>query len=259
MIKGFYAAASAMVANMNRQTALAHNIANIDTPGFRQILYAMEDWYVTPSFQDSEEILPEIDVNHITKPGYIGLGTQTSEPIDDYSQGTLKNTGQEFDLAIRGTGFFRVRTEDGERYTRDGRFHRDANNQLVTTEGFLVLSDGGQPITLPELTVNSEIYIDETGTMYRTNGAEIGQIGLAAFDDPEAELTRAGNNIFAAEGGITGDEPGTIHQGYLEMSNGTVESLMTQMMIVGRAYEAAQRIVQMQDETTGKLITNLNR
>ena len=256
MIKGFYAATSAMVANMNRQSALAHNIANLDTPGFRQILYSMEDWYVTTSFQASEEILPAMDVNHIHKPGYIGLGTQNSLPIDDFNQGTVKSTGLEFDLAIRGTGFFRVRTEAGERFTRDGRFHRDANNQLVTVDGFLVLDDNGQPITLP---TNTTIRIDETGTMYQTSGATVGQIGLAAFTDPQAELVRDGNNTFRADGGITAEDPGTVHQGNLEMSNATVESLMTQMVIVGRAYEAAQRVVQMEDDTTGKLISNLSR
>ncbi len=256
MIKGFYAAASAMVANMNRQTALAHNIANLDTPGFRQILYNMEDWYVTPSFQASEEILPAMDVNHIHKPGYIGLGTQTTLPIDDFSQGAVKSTGQEFDFSINGTGFFRVRTDKGERYTRDGRFHRDANNQLVTVEGYNVLDNNGQPITLP---TNTTITVDETGTMYQTSGATAGQIGLAAFTDPNAELKRDGNNIFAAAGGVTGTNPGTINQGYLEMSNGTVDALMSQMVIVGRAYEAAQRIVQMEDDTTGKLISYIGR
>ncbi len=256
MIKGFYAAASAMVAGMKRQNALSHNIANLETPGFRQILLAMDDWYVTPVKSASEAVYPHLDVNSIRKPGYVGLGTETSEEINDFSQGTLKATGEELDLAVRGTGFFRVKTPDGERYTRDGRFHKDKNGNLVTVDGYQVLNTGGQAITLPDAPVR----VDENGVIYNAiSGANVGQIGVAAFDDPQAELVRDGTNTFVAEGGITGENPGVVEQGYLEMANANVDSLMTQMVIVGRAYEAAQRVVQMQDETTGKLISNLNR
>jgi flagellar basal-body rod protein FlgF len=255
MIKGLYAAASAMVAGMKRQSALAHNIANLETPGFRQIMLAMDDWYVTPVRQDSEQVFPQMDVNHREKPGYTGLGTETSPEITDFSQGAIKATDNELDLAINGTGFFRVKTPDGVRYTRDGRFLRDANNQLVTTNGYFVLDANGQVINLPD----GSVRIDESGNITSTNGTQVTQISLVAFKDPLTELTRDGMNTFAAQGAPTGSTPGSIEQGYLESSNASVETLMTQMIAVSRAYEAAQRVVQMVDGETGTMINSLSR
>ncbi len=251
MIKGMYAAASAMIAGMKRQSALAHNVANLDTPGFRQILLAMDDWYVTPVRQNSQTMMPQMDVNHMSQLGYVGLGSQTSPEITDFSQGGMKASDNELDFAINGTGFFRVKTSDGERYTRDGRFLRDANNQLVTVNGYQVLNTNGQVITLPE----GAVRIDESGNISGTNGAQVAQIGMAAFKDPNTELTRDGMNTFAAKGAPTDNNPGTVQQGYLEMSNVN----LTRVVATGRAYEAAQRMVQMADETTGKMLSSLSR
>ena len=251
MIKGMYAAASAMIAGMKRQSALAHNVANLDTPGFRQILLAMDDWYVTPVRQNSQTMMPQMDVNHMSQLGYVGLGSQTSPEITDFSQGGMKASDNELDFAINGTGFFRVKTSDGERYTRDGRFLRDANNQLVTVNGYQVLNTNGQVITLPE----GAVRIDELGNISGTNGAQVAQIGMAAFKDPNTELTRDGMNTFAAKGAPTDNNPGTVQQGYLEMSNVN----LTRVVATGRAYEAAQRMVQMADETTGKMLSSLSR
>jgi flagellar basal body rod protein FlgG len=240
-----------MIAGMKRQSALAHNVANLDTPGFRQILLAMDDWYVTPVRQNSQTMMPQMDVNHMSQLGYVGLGSQTSPEITDFSQGGMKASDNELDFAINGTGFFRVKTSDGERYTRDGRFLRDANNQLVTVNGYQVLNTNGQVITLPE----GAVRIDELGNISGTNGAQVAQIGMAAFKDPNTELTRDGMNTFAAKGAPTDNNPGTIQQGYLEMSNVN----LTRVVATGRAYEAAQRMVQMADETTGKMLSSLSR
>lgn len=254
MIKGFYAAASAMVAGMHRQNILAQNIANLDTPGFRQILLAMDDWYVTPITQAKQDLQPIKGINTLRQLGYLGLGTDTSPEITDYSQGSLKSTSQELDFAVQGAGFFRVQAPEGERYTRDGRFLRDANNQLVTVDGYKVLDTNGNAIKLP----TGQVSVDEIGVIV-VDDQQVATIGLAAFNDPQTELVRAGTNTFTATGTPTGTTTGTIEQGYLEMTNSSLESLMTQMVIVGRAYEANQRIVGMQDEILGKVINNLNR
>ncbi len=255
MIKGFYSAASAMVAGMKRQSVLSHNISNLDTPGFRQIMLAMDDWYESPVVTASQEILPHMDVNNLTSLGYLGLGTETSPQITDFSQGDINSTGRELDLAINGSGFFRVETPDGERYTRDGRFSRDADLNLVNVDGYFVLDENGEPITLPD----TQVYISDDGSIIDQDGTTVATIGLADFTDPLTELARDGLNTFKADGGITGDNPGGISQGYLEATNSNVEALMTQMVIVGRAYEASQRIVQMEDDITGKILSYLGR
>lgn len=255
MIKGLYSAASAMLANLTRHGTLTHNVANLDTPGFKQVLVSLDD------FVDTGVVAPPgptAGAAGLTYIGDLGLGVQPAPEVTDHTQGGLRFTGQPLDLAIQGPGFFRVQTEAGERYTRDGRFLRDAAGNLVSVDGYAVLSDGGQPVSLPE----GDLAIAPDGTL-TINGAGAGRLGLAYFNDPAAELERDRPNLFAAAAGSAaaaapaGQAQGTVSQGYLEMSNANAAQLMTQMVAVSRAYEAAQQMVQTQDELLGRAISSL--
>jgi flagellar basal-body rod protein FlgF len=250
MIKGLYAAASAMLANLNRQGALAHNVSNLDTPGFKQLMVSMDEFTETEVIDPPG---PTASPRQLRLIGDLGLGVETRPEGTDFTEGGMRYTGQPLDLAVNGEGFFRVQTPDGERYTRDGRFQRDSQGNLVTVDGYKVLSDGGQPINLPE----GDITVTMDGTVM-VAGKAAGKIGLASFQNPETELERDLANTFASTGGApTGTTKGTINEGYLEMSNASPAEIMTQMVAVTRAYEAAQRMVQTQDELLGKSIANL--
>lgn len=251
MIKGLYSAASAMIAGFNRQQSLAHNVANLDTAGFKQTLSTLEKWISTPVTAGSSDGV----LAGLRALGEVGLGVDSAPDTIDFSQGSIKTTGHAFDLAIEGDGFFRVKTPSGERYTRDGRFMRDASGMLVTVDGFQVLDNNGQPIKLPE----GDINFAPDGTINNAAGQSTGKIGLVAFKDPAAELTRAGDNTFAASGAPSGDNPGLIQQGALESSNANATQIMTQLVEVQRSYEAAQQMVQNQDELLGKSINTLGR
>lgn len=252
MIKGLYAAASAMLANLSRQETLAHNIANLDTPGFKQVLVSLEDFVQTPVAYPpgSNSTLPARD----RLVGSLGLGVESTPQETDHSSGGLKYTGQPYDMAIQGAGYFRVQTPEGERYTRDGRFMRDAQGNLVTVDGYKVLNDAGQPITLED----GELFVSPDGAL-TLNGQDVGRLGIAYFNDPAAELQRDLPNTFRAAGAPTGQAQGSVQQGYLEMSNADPTQLMTQMVAVSRAYEAAQQMVQVQDELLGQSIATLGR
>ncbi len=251
MIKGLYSAASAMIAGFNRQQTLAHNVANLDTAGFKQILTSLEKWIDTPVTAGAMEGW----MAGLRSLGEVGLGVETTPDTTDFSQGSIKYTGHALDLAVEGSGFFRVSTSAGERYTRDGRFLRDANGMLVTIDGYPVLDKNGQPIKLP----NGEIGVSADGTITDPTGQISGQIGLAAFTDPAAELVRDGENTFLAAGAPSGADPGTIQQCALEMSNANPTQLMTQLVEVQRTYQAAQQMVQIQDELLQKSIATLGR
>jgi flagellar basal body rod protein FlgG len=172
----------------------------------------------------------------------------------------MKLTGQPLDLAIQGPGFFRIMTPNGERYTRDGRFQRGAAGSLVTIDGYQVLDSNRQPIQLAE----GDLSITGDGTLL-INDKPAGQLGLAAFTNPAQELQRDLPNTFraasapTAAGTPSGTQKGTVQQGYLEMSNASPAQLMTQMVAVSRAYEAAQQMVATQDELVGKTISSLSR
>ncbi len=163
-------------------------------------------------------------------------------------------TDNVYDFAVHGEGFFRVQTPGGLRYTRDGRFIRDAQNNLTTVEGFQVLNNANQPIRLPE----GDLAVRPDGSIF-VNGAAAGQLGLSRFQNPRSELTRDRGNLFSGPAQSTSQEPVQVVQGALEMSNANPTRLMTEMVEVARSYEAAQKMVQNQDELLGKTISSLGR
>ncbi len=250
MIKGLYSAVSAMVMNAARQQVLSHNIANLQTPGFKQVLTTVEDFMQNQSVYTSENSLNQ-SVDYI---GNLGLGTQIGAEYIDYQQGALLDTGNPLDFALEGNGFFRVKTPDGNRYTRDGRFLRDADNTLVTIEGFQVLDDAGQAIQLPE----GEISVNPDGAL-SVNGAAVAQLGIGVFANPDTDLQHTEGNLFSGPAASTSQDAARVVQGYLEGSNANPSQLMTQLVEVARSYEAAQKMVQNQDELLGRTIASLGR
>jgi flagellar basal-body rod protein FlgF len=262
MIKGFYAAASAMVAGMQRQMALTHNIDNLDTPGFKQILVSMDDFKNTsvssPSQSNTTPNLPAVlqsrGFNKLSKLGDLGLGVMTNGDQTDFSQGAFQLTNRPLDVAIEGNGYFRIATTAGERYTKDGRFIKDATGILKTVDGNNVLADGGGTITLPD----GEISIGSDGQI-AVDGVNVAKLGITYFEKPEVSLTRDGPNTFTGTGGVTGSKDFQVVQGGVETANADLTQIMTQMIQTSRAYEAAQRLVQTQDELLGRSINTLGR
>ena len=265
MIKGFYAAASAMVVGMNRQNAISHNVANLDTPGFKQVLLTMDDWKKTQVVTQSQQavsfpVYPSILFNQIGTEklqyvGNLGLGVENSPEYTSYEQGAMQNTGLELDLAIAGDGFFRIQADDGVRYTRDGRFERDTKGNLVTVDGYYVLDRNGRKITLDQ---DGTVEISSDGRI-SVDGQNQAQIDVVTFADPEAELTRVSLTSFTAETAPTRNAVGSVRQGYLEASNVNIAQLMTQMIQVARSYEAAQQLVRVQDDLLGQSINTLGK
>lgn len=251
MIKGLYSAVSGMIAHATRQQALAHNIANLQTPGFKQVLINVQDFWKTGVNYSPANLLKE---NRLPYIGDLGLGAETGPEFIDFTQGGLQSTDSPYDLGMQGNGFFRVQTANGVRYTRDGRFIRDTQNNLTTVEGLKVLNNANQPITLPE----GIISVNETGVI-SINGATAATLGVSYFANPEAELTRDQGNLYAGPDQSTGEANYHIAQGYLEMSNANPSYLMTEMVAVARSYEAAQKMVQNEDELLGKVIASLGR
>ena len=263
MIKGMYAAASAMIAGMNRQTVLSHNISNVDTPGFKDIIITMEDWEKTSVYPQESGNYGTSLVSFLSTGassgltqylGELGLGVETAPELIDYTQGALQTTGEEFDLAFQGEGFFRIQTPDGEKYTRDGRFTLDAAGNLVTANGYFVLDDNGQPINLPD----GEVAFDIDGTIY-VDAQETSRLGLMAFENPSENMVREPSNLYSALDSAVETDVGEVHQGVLEMSNVNIGEIMAQMVSVGRAYEAAQQLLSTQDSLLGNAISTLGK
>ena len=261
-MKALAIAATGMNAQQTNLEVIANNIANINTTGFKRaraefsdLLYQTERLQGVPN-RANQGIVPE--------GASVGLGVKTTAIRNLHIQGSLTSTGNKFDLALTGNGWFQIEGADGQTlYTRAGAFNTNADGDLVTADGFSV-----QPaITVPADAV--EIVVNKTGQVFaRIEGQaqmqDLGQLTLATFAN-EAGLSPLGDNLFqetAASGpanvGVPGD-PGfaTVQQGYLENSNVDPVKEITELIAAQRAYEMNSKVIQAADEMAAVVSKNI--
>lgn len=161
------------------------------------------------------------------------------------------------DLAIAGNGYFTAQAADGStRYTRDGGFHADVDGSLRTRDGSAVLDTNSQPIVLP---IGTDVSVAADGTV-SASGNNIAQLQMV--DIPAGQtLNKVGNGMFTLPAGVqpqavTGAQ---VYQGYLEGSNTDMTESMVSTMNLIRAYEANQKMLQMQDETLKSTVNEVGK
>jgi flagellar basal-body rod protein FlgG len=234
---------------MRRMEFVTNNLANAQTVGFKQDRSALSTFDEVMVLQNGGEKLPAN-----SQLGELGLASVAEEPMIDFTQGSLQETGRALDMAIEGPAFFTVQTPDGVRYTRDGGFTRDAAGRLSTSEGNLVLGTDGNPITIP----GGHLSVETNGTM-RVEGDQIGRLALVEFS-LEQPLKKTGSNQYAPR--IDGDQPtpaagSAVHQSFVEASNVDMAGAQTTMLELQRAYQASQRLIQYQDEMLGRAVNEI--
>ncbi len=252
MIRGLYTAASGMLSSMRRMELVTNNIANAQTVGFKQDRSALSTFDEVMILQDGT---PASTTGN-QELGQLGMAAVAEEPMIDFTQGAIQETGRDFDLALEGPGFFTVRTPEGVRYTRDGGFTRDALGRMTNTEGHLLLDTNNNPITIP----GGKMAVDEEGTV-RVDDQPIAQLAIVEFslDQP---LRKVGTNQFAPrdEADLPTPSAGTaVHQGSIEVSNLDMAGAQTTMLELQRAYQASQRLIQYQDEMVGRAVNEIAR
>lgn len=221
---------------MTLQRALdvaANNLANVDTAGFKVESLQVQTDALTPSSVPSSDPIKYVLDNGLAR---------------NFGQGGLEQTSNPLDMGIEGDGFFTVQTPAGPRYTRDGRFGLDAQNQLVDHQGNPVMSQGGSAITVDPQ--RGEISMGKDGTISQAgpNGTtqQIGKLGVARFSKLSA-LKKQGDNLYDADGATpTNATDARIHQGMVERSNVQPVVEMTNLIAITRAYE---RVTQMMSQT----------
>jgi flagellar basal-body rod protein FlgG len=250
-----------MVAQQIEQDVIANNLANINTVGFKKS---------RTNFQDlMYQIFSKAGATSATGVQLpagieIGMGTKLISTQKLFSQGDYQQTGNPFDWAIEGDGFFQIDDGDGgTAYTRAGSFKINKDGNICNSEGLLLTPT----INVPAGTV--VITVDKTGQLTATDGkgtlSQIGQLQIATFINP-AGLSSIGRNLFMkteASGDETLGNPGvdnrgTISQYFLEMSNVNVIDEMVKMIVGQRAYEINSKSIQTADTMLG-IINNLKR
>jgi flagellar basal-body rod protein FlgG len=252
-MRALYTAATGMMAQELNVQVISNNIANVRTNGYkRQRVH----------FQD-------LVYDHLRRAGsatsdqgtqapagtFVGSGVKTVATGRVMSQGNLTQTDKEYDLSVRGDGFFKVRMPDGRTgFTRDGSFDLDSQGQLVTKDGFIV-----EPgINVPQ---NSRgVTISATGQVQalipgQTAPQDLGQIQLSRFVN-RVGLESVGDNLFvetagsgpAIDGNPGTEGMGTLQQSYLEESNVNAVVEISSLIAAQRAYEMNSRVVSASDQ-----------
>ena len=224
-----------------RMEITANNLANVSTNGFKADSLITEE--VTPAPARSEDT-PN-DVRYV----------EDLSVARDMRPGEIRSTGEPFDVAVDGDGFFSVLGPGGPLYTRNGAFTLSGDGGLVNADGYPVLDAGGSPIVFDAR--GERPLIGRDGAI-SVNGTEVGRIGVTSFDHPGA-LQKVDGSLWDAAGQSTKEFTGRVVQGALEGSNVSPVIELTRLIEISRAYENAARIVQGADTLRKSTLERLGR
>jgi len=244
MMKGLYTAASGMMAQQLNMDTISNNLANINTTGFKKGRVNFQD-LMYANLNDAGANNP--------MGAQVGMGVRDAGTEKTFTQGSLSQTSDPFDLAIQGNGFFEVTQQDGTKaFTRDGSFSVNPQGQMVTNSGDLV------GVTIPPGSTDVKIAPDGTVTAVLAGQKEpvpIGNIQIVDFVNPQglkalgANKYEATNASGAPQKGKPGENNlGSIAQGYLEKSNINVVEEMISIIQAQRAYEINQKGIEAADQ-----------
>lgn len=262
MMRSLWTAGTGMVAQQANIDVISNNLANVSTTGYKKSRSDFQDLMYQSVRQPGTSSGAD---NQVPTGIQIGHGVRQVATQKVYTTGNFQSTGDSYDIAIEGDGFFQITMPDGTiQYTRDGAFKTDSQGRLVTSEGYLMEPQ----ITIPNGAKDFEISADGIVSVTMPNNTtpqEIGQIQIVRFINP-AGLESTGRNLLkesAASGTPTASNPGqdgagTLMQRYLEMSNVQVVDEMVNMIVAQRAYEMNSKAITTSDAML-EVAANLKR
>jgi flagellar basal-body rod protein FlgG len=252
-MRALYTAATGMMAQELNVQVISNNIANQRTTGYKRQRAQFQDLlYETFRRQGSNT---SDQGNQVPAGVYVGSGVKTASTPRTMTQGNITPTEKQYDLAIRGEGFFKVRMPDGRTaYTRDGSFELDSQGQLVTADGYIVEPGITVPQNAGTISVNAQGTVQAT-IPGQSAPQDLGQIQTARFVN-KVGLESIGDNLFvetAASGpaidGTPGQEGyGSLQQAHLEESNVNAVTEISSLIAAQRAYEMNARIITAADQ-----------
>ena len=259
MIKGLYTAAAGMSAQQNNIDVISNNIANVNTTGFKQDRAEFQDlMYQSLNYTAGATSATTNNPTGID----VGLGVRISGVQKNFVQGSLRETGNTYDFAIQGNGFFKVITATGETaYSRNGEFKLDSDGAIVNGQGFKLEPEIVIPPNLVKISIAEDGMVSGSDA---TTGAitQLGQITLATFINPSG-LAPQGNSLYLAST-VSGDPTegtpglngvGSVRQGMLESSNVQMVTEMVNLITAQRGYEANSKAI----NTTDTMLQTVNQ
>jgi flagellar basal-body rod protein FlgF len=298
MLRGLYTAASGMISQQRKHDIITNNIANVNTPGFKQ------GNAINRSFP--EMLIARIN-NGNGAPGSVPVGrlntgVMAEENVAVHAQGDIQETNNPFDFALvsniqvpgatfdasgkyvdasgqrinQPQAFFTVENGNGEqRYSLNGKLSVDTNGQLITTEGYRVLGRDGQPLVLLDLATQTPItnfritkqgqFTNADGLVLQNANNQPMNLLISRVEDPN-QLVREGNGLYRIDANNQGlvtptnlNDEVEVRQGFVEHSNVDASQSMVDMMTAVKAYEANQKVIQFYDRSMDKAVNDVGR
>lgn len=245
MFRGVLSGTTGMRAQLLRQDVIANNLANAATPGYRQDVVAFSTYL--------DSYVYRADASGLSYLGGIAPAMVLYETRTLHVPGPLESTGNPLDIALSPGAYLTVETEAGPRYTRRGDLSLTADGYLEVG-GYRVLGRSGQ-VRVPYQ--DREISIGSDGTVY-CGGEEVDRLLIVGFED-QLRLRKEGSCLFVPEGTAPREIEATVFTGCLEKSAVDAVREMVHLVDAFRAYEAAQRAIQAQDEATAAAVNRVGK
>ncbi len=267
---------SGAIAQQRNVETIANNVANANTPGFKKDQVVFKE-YLAALEKPQEVDLPQKEFkpddfyrSYNAEDSFVKVdGTYTL-----HEQGQLTPTGNAFDNALNGPGFFEVLTPNGVRYSRKGSFSINNEGKLVTDQGFYVLSKDAPPIANPDGTMTlaaspdsrvinvggSKFSISLEGEVFSGDN-KVGSLALTEFKDVHA-LKKEGHSLFINPDQTNikvGDLKTSVHQGFVEQSNVNAISEMSNLINANRTFESIQRAIKNYDSLSAKAVNEISK
>ena len=281
MVRGVYTGASGMIAEQYRLDVVANNLANVDKPGFKTdtaTFKAFPEMMAARTEDDGVVIFPLGSTDIRPYVGRLGTGVEVNEVFTEWEQGSLRETGNQLDIALGDKGFFAVETPHGERYTRNGSFLIDKDNYLVTKHGYKVMGENGyiqiksNNFNIDEegrISINRRYQDNEDFVQFNDNEWEdeeiLDTLKIVRFEN-ERYLKKEGESFwvdtdisgpaYIAQKGV--DRPKVLSR-FLEMSNVNPINEMVRMIEVQRAYELNSKTISTHDTLIGRVVNEVGR
>ncbi|MEB2627177.1 MULTISPECIES: flagellar hook-basal body protein [Peribacillus] len=278
MLRGFYTAASGMLAQQRRTELLTNNMSNANTTGYKADQLSVRSFPEMLISSMGGETVPtesKLSMSNFSQVGGLSTGVYVQEANPLFTQGTLEETQLNTDISLvdenlpineetgrQGSVFFTVQDGDGAiRYTRNGSFTLDGQGYLTTPSGHYVLSENNEKIQLD----SDRFTVAENGVILEGN-VQTARLGIGYSDDPSLQLMKDGEGLYKAVN--DGDLPSayaaadvsfSTEQGFLEGSNVDQSRTMTEMMSAYRSFEASQKVLQAYDKSLDKAVNEVGR
>lgn len=251
MQSSMYNALFGALTQEHRLANISNNLANVNTTGYKRESLAFRDVFARFGHDMLDPIPALREKSLLPEPDQMSQ-TRIAVSHINFTQGALRETGNPLDVALQGDGFFKVRTVEGDFYTRNGNFHLTPDGQLVNSQNYPVLGGDGELMVEPggrvEVAPNGEIAV---------NGEVAGVLDVVTFENLQV-LEKVGRNLYQVRAGVNAAEQPVdnvmVASGYLENANVEVVQEMVGMIETHRLFEAYQKVMHTTQEADQKLV-----